>query len=164
MVNINNYLFQHQPLGKDCLDSVHSAGSHRRRGADDDREPAAEFLSLRLGTTFVPSSTKKEEEEVETNELQTHTSRGHRMIESDDDDDGVILALGLRCNPGEPTNAGAADPKRQKAISICGEDGDGEAMLHESTGGKNTLPAKMPARVVSFRARCSAATVSACKQ
>ncbi|XP_062208471.1 transcription factor WRKY5-like [Phragmites australis] len=114
-----------------------------RHGAGDG--PARGFLSLTLGTTNAPAS-REGVEEANAAAVRAHAS----------DADDVGLALGLRCNNDETVAGAAAATKRQRT-SVSGDD---DHSHHGLRGGKIAPPQPERPGRVSFRARCSAATMN----
>ncbi|CAD6231091.1 unnamed protein product [Miscanthus lutarioriparius] len=122
-------------------------------------EPAGPFLSLSLGpaNAIGASLLKRGREAINASQARPHASNA--------DDDGIGLALGLRCDSdggGEPVRAvGSTGTKRQRVVIVSDDDrGVGErGSKKQALLPAAPQPQQRPDRV-TFRARCSAATVN----
>ncbi|WVZ69920.1 hypothetical protein U9M48_018634 [Paspalum notatum var. saurae] len=118
-------------------------------------EPAGPFLSLSLGPTTNASG-------ASFHTRGTEKIAGAQLRDASDHDDTVGaagLALGLRCDSGEPvqdvSSSGGAG-KRPRTTASGDERGAKKAVLPTTT----TTPQQERPDRVTFRARCSAATVN----
>lgn len=119
-------------------------------------EPAGPFLSLSLGpANAIGASFRTKGEEINASQARPHASNA---------DDGIGLALGLRCDSaaGEP----ARGTKRQRVVIVSDDDNGGgndrgskKAMRLPAPAAPPQQQQQRPDRVI-FRARCSAATVN----
>ncbi|KAJ1284087.1 hypothetical protein BS78_03G177000 [Paspalum vaginatum] len=119
-------------------------------------EPAGPFLSLSLGPTNAIGT-----EEIGAQVRVRVRARAHAHASDDDDTAGAAgLALGLRCDSGEPVQdvASGGACKRPRATASGDDRGAKKAAVLPTTTTTQPQPAR-PDRV-TFRARCSAATVN----
>ena len=111
-------------------------------------EPAGQFFTLSLGPTrAIAASCRATGGDIVDAKLRAHAG----------DDEAAAtagLALGLRCDSSEPPARAvvSAGTKRQRAASDDDQRG--------TSGGNKQKALMLPADRVSFRARCSAATVN----
>ncbi|TVU34283.1 hypothetical protein EJB05_16114, partial [Eragrostis curvula] len=136
--------------GKTTFQETRAESELRRDGGTGD-EPAGPFLSLCLGTTMsaIGGTTSRKRGEVAC-------ATAARANAGDTGAVSLALALGLRSYD----DAAEAGSKRQRTSDSGNDSSSTEtARRLEAGGGKYSPPAR-PAGRVSFRARCSAATVS----